>query len=222
MGDRREAAVLASVFAAAACGIVYELLAATAASYAMGNAAVPFSLVIGAYLAAMGLGALRSERVGANLAARFIEVELALAVCGGALGPLLLSGAVPAGVFPVALYGGVAVVGALVGMELPLLVRLLSAERSFADRVGRAFFADYAGSLAASLLFPGLLVGSLGLWRTGLAAAAVNALVALAGTFALRDALGPSAPRLRAGAVGILAAVAWAMTLEGRVLSAGD
>lgn len=205
------AAVLGSVFVVGACGIVYELLAATAASYVQGNAVVPFSMVIGVYLAAMGLGALRSEGVEEKVASRFIEVELALAVAGGALGPLLLSGVVPARFFSLALYGAVALIGALVGMELPLLVRLLSSELSFADRVGRAFFVDYAGALVASVLFPRALVPALGLWRTGLAAAALNALVALGGTFALRNALGRKAIALRVASAAALLALCWAM-----------
>lgn len=203
-------AVLGSVFAVGACGIVYELLAATAASYVLGNAVVPFSTVIGVYLAAMGLGALRSERVTAHVAARFIEVELALAAVGGALGPALLSGALPDGWFSPTLYLGVAAAGALVGMELPLLVRLLSAELPFGDRVGRAFFADYAGALVASVLFPRALVPAMGLWRTGLGAAAVNALVALGGTFALQKSLGRKVIGLRVVSVGLLVALLWA------------
>lgn len=217
--DRRASAVLASVFVVAACGLVYELLAATVASYVLGNAVVPFSTVIGVYLAAMGLGALRSEKVDARLARRFIEVELALAVLGGALGPLLLSGVIPPRAFSWALYGGVAVVGALVGMELPLLVRLLSSEMSFAEKVGRAFFVDYAGSLVASVLFPRVMVPLLGLWRTGLAAGALNALVALAGTVVLRESLGRSAIVLRALSVAVAAALLWAMTLDARLLA---
>lgn len=205
------AAVLGSVFVVGACGIVYELLAATAASYVLGSAVVPFSMVIGVYLAAMGLGALRSERVETRVASRFIEVELGLSIAGGALGPALLSGVVPARYFSLALYGGVALVGALVGMELPLLVRLLSSERSFADRVGAAFFVDYAGALVASVLFPRVLVASLGLWRTGLAAAALNALVALGGTIALRKVLGRNAIALRI--VGVIVLVALGVAL---------
>jgi spermidine synthase len=203
-------AVLGSVFAVGACGIVYELLAATAASYVLGNAVVPFSTVIGVYLAAMGLGALRSERVTAHVAARFIEVELALAAVGGALGPALLSGALPDGWFSPTLYLGVAAAGALVGMELPLLVRLLSADLPFSDRVGKAFFADYAGALVASVLFPRVMVPALGLWRTGLLAAAVNALVALGGTFAMQKSLGRKAFSLGAASVGLLVALLWA------------
>jgi spermidine synthase len=215
-------AVLGSVFVVGACGLVYELLAATVGSYVMGNAVVPFSTVIGVYLAAMGLGALRSERVDDDLAGRFIAVELCLAALGGALGPMLLSGAVPPRLFAPALYVGVALVGALVGVELPLLVRLLSAELSFAERVSRAFFVDYAGALLASALFPRVLVPALGLWRTGLGAGALNALVALAGTWALREALGRRALPLRALSVVVLAALVWAMTLDARALDAAE
>ena len=50
-------------FACAACGLVYELLASTIASYLLGDSVTQFSTVIGTYLFAMGIGSWCSRYV---------------------------------------------------------------------------------------------------------------------------------------------------------------
>ena len=45
-----------SVLLVAACGLIYELVAGTLASYLLGDSVLQFSTVIGTYLFAMGLG----------------------------------------------------------------------------------------------------------------------------------------------------------------------
>src|SRR5438128_7347533 len=76
-------ALLASVFVVAACGLVYELIAAAASSYLLGDSVTQFSVVIGVYLAAMGLGSYLSKHVSTGLIERFIDVELMIAMLGG-------------------------------------------------------------------------------------------------------------------------------------------
>src|SRR3712207_4080647 len=56
-------ALLASAFAVATCGLVYELLASTIASYLLGDSVTQFSTVIGSYLFAMGVGSWCSRYV---------------------------------------------------------------------------------------------------------------------------------------------------------------
>ena len=46
-----------NVLIIASCGLVYELLAGTLASYLLGDSVTQFSLVIGIYLSALGAGA---------------------------------------------------------------------------------------------------------------------------------------------------------------------
>ncbi len=46
-----------NVLVVATCGLVYELLAGTLASYVLGDSVTQFSFVIGVYLSAMGVGA---------------------------------------------------------------------------------------------------------------------------------------------------------------------
>src|SRR5262249_15184787 len=54
-----------NVFLIATCGLVYELLAGTLASYVLGDSVTQFSFVIGIYLFALGVGAWLSRFVEA-------------------------------------------------------------------------------------------------------------------------------------------------------------
>src|SRR5262245_64585616 len=78
-----------NVFIVATCGLVYELLAGTLASYVLGDSVTQFSLIIGIYLSAMGVGSWLSRFVERGLARCFIEVELGVALVGGLSAPVL-------------------------------------------------------------------------------------------------------------------------------------
>ena len=79
-----------NVLAIATCGLIYELLAGTLASYVLGDSVTQFSFVIGVYLSAMGVGAWLSQYIQSNLARTFIEIELGLALIGGVSAPVLV------------------------------------------------------------------------------------------------------------------------------------
>src|ERR1043166_2253353 len=86
---RRGSLVYLTVLVVATCGLVYELVAGTLASYVLGDSVTQFSTVIGVYLSALGLGSYLSRYVQRGLARRFVEVELAVALFGGASAALL-------------------------------------------------------------------------------------------------------------------------------------
>ena len=201
----RERVLLGNVLVVAVCALVYELLCGTLASYLLGDAVLQFSLVLGTYLFAMGVGAWMSKSLEARATSRYVQAELALALVGGLSVPLLLAAVAAHVPLRPALYAVVFLVGALVGVELPLLVKILRSggetaadagkdaegarprrAQSFGDVVARALAYDYVGALAASLLFPLVLVPRLGLVRTSVVAGAVNAVVALTATFVVR------------------------------------
>src|ERR1700722_12157644 len=173
--------LLVNVFVVATCGLVYELLAGTLASYLYGNAVVEFSIVIGLYLSALGVGAWVSRLFVRDVARRFLQVELAFALAGGLSAPMLLFGFGHVAAFRVLLDLDLFVVGVLVGIELPLLMRLLKDELAFKEVVERALALDYAGALVASILFPLVLVPVLGLVRTSALCGLLNASPALGG-----------------------------------------
>ena len=192
-----ERLLLGNVLMVAVCALVYELLCGTLASYLLGDAVLQFSLVLGTYLFAMGVGAWLSRSLEDRAPCRYVQAELALALIGGLSAPGLLfavSAHVP---LRPTLYAVVFVVGALVGVELPLLVKILRTPRTeaiasdapaprFGDLVARALAYDYIGALAASLLFPLVLMPRLGLVRTSVVTGAVNALVAISATFVVK------------------------------------
>lgn len=176
-------ALLASVFIIATSGLVYELVSGTLASYVLGDSVAQFSFVIGLYLFAMGLGSYASKLIERDLLVRFIEIELGLALAGGLSAPILFRVYTAYGAFRVALYSMVVLIGTLVGLEIPLLIRLLKFSTDLKDLVARVLTVDYVGALVASVLFPSLLLPKLGIHQTSLLFGALNALVALAGTF---------------------------------------
>ncbi len=184
-----------NVLVIATCGLIYELLAGTLASYMLGDSVTQFSFVIGVYLSAMGVGAWLSRYLQKNLARHFIEIELALALVGGCSAPLLFVSFPWVDFFLPFLLGLVFLIGVLVGLELPLLMRILQEHLEFSDLVSRVLTFDYIGALLASLTFPILFVPYLGLIRTSLAFGMLNALVGLWSTFLLRPLLSPKGIR---------------------------
>ncbi len=176
-----------NVIIIATCGLIYELLAATVSSYVLGDSVTQFSLVIGIYLSAMGVGSWLSGFLDKDLAKRFVEIELAVAVVGGFSAPLLFLTFASVSYFNIILYAMVFVIGALVGLEIPLLMRILKDELDFKKLVARVLALDYAGALVASLLFPIFLVPKLGLTRTSLVFGLLNAGVGIWGTWLLEN-----------------------------------
>ncbi|WP_206028580.1 polyamine aminopropyltransferase [Thalassoroseus pseudoceratinae] len=186
-----------NVFVIATCGLVYELVAGTLASYLLGDSVTQFSICIGLYLSAMGCGAWLSGWIDKSMARCFIEVELAVALIGGLSAPILFIAYAKVAWFQPLLYGLVFVIGTLVGLELPLLMRILREGLDFKDLVSRVLTFDYIGALAGSLLFPLLLVPNLGLARTSLIFGILNGLVGFWGTWLLRPVLNTGVTGLR-------------------------
>lgn len=194
-----------NVLVIATCGLVYELLAGTIASYVLGDSVTQFSIIIGIYLSALGAGAWLSRFIERELARRFVDVEIGVAMLGGVSAPLLFLSFAHLSYFHVVLYGVVFLIGTLVGLEIPLLMRILKDHLDFKELVARVLAFDYVGALVASLLFPIFLVPKLGLVRTSLLFGILNAAVGLWATWLMRPLIGGSVTRLRAQACIVMA-----------------
>ena len=173
--------LILAVFIVASCGLAYELIAGALSSYLLGDSILQFSTIIGVYLFAMGIGSHLSKYVRDEQALdRFIEVELLVGLIGGVSAALLF------GVFAwlsmpfrTVLYALVLVIGILVGLEIPLVMRILNQRKTaFSELVSKVLTFDYLGALAVSLLFPLVLAPALGLARTGFLFGLLNAGVA--------------------------------------------
>src|SRR5918997_11345 len=91
------------------------LIAGALASYLLGDSVTQFSTVIGTYLFAMGIGSWLSRFVTRGLAARFVAVELMVAVVGGFSSTLLFLAFAYTEAFRFTLYLLVGIIGTLVG-----------------------------------------------------------------------------------------------------------
>jgi spermidine synthase len=201
----RSLVLLASVFVVAAAGLVYELIAATLSTYLLGSSITVFSIVIGVFLSAMGLGAYLAKYVRTEIIRAFILAEIVLAFIGG-LSPLLLFSAFAAtDSYPLILVILSVAVGALVGIEIPLLLRILEKRVDVRTAVSHVLALDYVGALLGSLAFPLLLLPFLGLVRTGALFGLLNLAVAFLALSFLADRVPRARPlRLGGALVGVI------------------
>ncbi len=173
--------LMASVFVVAACGLTYELLAGTLSTYLLGNSVTQFSLVIGLFLSAMGVGSFLSKYIRRNLLGTFLLVEIAVGAIGGVSALMLFFTFALLDTYLPILIGISVSIGALVGLEVPLLVRIIRTHTDLRSAIGNVLALDYLGALAASLLFPLILLPWLGLVRTGFLFGLLNVVVAAMG-----------------------------------------
>ncbi len=196
---RWRAVLLAAVAACAACGIIYELALLTLSTSLNGGGIVATSLIVAGYIAALGAGALLVKPLLHWAAIAFVAVEALLGIVGGlsAAGLYVMFSFFGGSLLMLAL--GTALIGALVGAEVPLLMTLLQQGRTAgATDTGRTLAnlnaADYMGALIGGLAWPFLLLPHLGMIRgaaaTGivnLCAAAVVSVFLLRGVVTLRQ-----------------------------------
>ncbi|TAE52694.1 MAG: polyamine aminopropyltransferase [Bacteroidetes bacterium] len=172
------AALLVSVLIISICAILYELLISTLSSYFLGSSIFHFSLVIGLFLSSMGIGSYLSRYVKGDLIRWFIGFEILLSLIGG-LSALLLHAAFA---FTSYYYGVmvalIVTLGSLIGLEIPILTRIVRRYENLRDAMAKVLSFDYLGALFASLLFPLLLLPVLGIMRTAFAVGLLNLCVA--------------------------------------------
>ncbi|WP_068188065.1 polyamine aminopropyltransferase [Mycobacterium sp. UM_CSW] len=192
---RWRAVLLAAVAACAACGIIYELALLTLSASLNGGGIVATSLIVAGYIAALGAGALLAKPLLPHAAIAFIAVEALLGIIGGLSAAALytvfafLDGSVGS---TWVLAAGTALIGGLVGAEVPLLMTLLQRGRTaHAADAGRTLAnlnaADYLGALLGGLVWPFLLLPHLGMIRGAAATGIINlAAAGIVAVFLLR------------------------------------
>jgi spermidine synthase len=179
--------LLISVFIIATCGLIYELIAGTLASYLLGDSVTQFSTIIGVYLFSMGVGSWISKYFDKNLLSWFIRIEILVGLVGGTSSSILFLVFENVSSFRIVLYGLISFTGILVGLEIPILMRILQNRFAFKDLVSKVFTFDYIGALIASLVFPLLLIPYLGLIKTAYLFGMLNVLVALIACINFKD-----------------------------------
>jgi spermidine synthase len=193
--NKQTGVLLVSILVVALCGIAYELIIGTISSYLLGNSVYQFSMTIGFFMFSMGMGSLLSKYLGNQLIRNFIAVEIMISLIGGICSLLLFM------VFPMmrvlyeaVMYGLIFVIGALVGLEIPILTTILAKKGSTKDSIAHVMSLDYVGALIGSVAFPLLLLPTLGLVQSSFAIGMINVLTATINVLVFKDHL--KSPRL--------------------------
>ncbi|MCV7279762.1 polyamine aminopropyltransferase [Mycolicibacterium flavescens] len=214
---RWRAVLFAAVATCAACGIVYELALLTLSTSLHGGGVTAMSLIVAGYVAALGVGALLVKPLLHRAALTFIAVETALAIIGGLSAAALYVAFAFIGGSLWVLVVGTALIGCLVGAEVPLLMTLLQRGRvAAATDTGRVLAnlnaADYLGALVGGLLWPFLLLPQLGMIRGAAATGIINLVAAgVVALFLLRRIV--SGRELAAALTALTAALVLLVTL---------
>ncbi|MGH3884737.1 MAG: polyamine aminopropyltransferase [Pseudonocardiaceae bacterium] len=211
-GRRSRALLLAAVAACAACGLIYELVLLTLSVSLTGGGITQTSLIVAGYVAALGAGALLAKPFLARAATAFVAVEILLGIAGGLSAVTLYVTFSFYGTSTPVLVAATAVLGILVGAEVPLLMTLLQSGRGGADAqsLGKVLAnlnaADYAGALLGGLAWPFVLLPLAGQVRGAALTGMVNLVAAaIVAAFLLRWQLSRTA---RHGATAALLAAA--------------
>ncbi|MGY1717463.1 polyamine aminopropyltransferase [Blastococcus sp. SYSU DS0552] len=213
-GVRSRPLLLAAVAVCAACGLIYELVLLTLSASLTGGGITQTSLIVAGFVAALGAGALLVKPFLGHAAATFVAVEILLGIVGGLSAVTLYVSFSFYGTSSAVLVTGTAVIGVLVGAEVPLLMTLLQSGRSGIDARGSGTLladlnaADYAGALLGGLAWPFLLLPLAGQIRGAALTGVLNLLAAaVVAAFVLRGELTPRARRTATAALLAAAAV---------------
>jgi spermidine synthase len=190
LSRRQTLILLVSVMIVALCGIVYELMIAAVSSYLIGNSVFQFSITIGLFMFAMGLGSWLTRWIDERLVSRFVAIEIAVALAGGISSSLLFLVFPFPGLYRPVMFSLIIVIGTLVGLEIPILARILSRSATWKQSIANVLSLDYLGALAGSVAFPLLLLPGLGLFRSSFVIGLLNIGVA----FLAIHAFGKSLP----------------------------
>ncbi|MFS0675189.1 polyamine aminopropyltransferase [Ornithinibacillus sp. 179-J 7C1 HS] len=164
------------------CGIVFEVLFGALGSYILGDGVKQYTLTISLFLTGMGIGASLSEKFMKNLIITFVWIEFGVAIIGGFSSFTMfgITAFAPGGTDALFLYTITLIVGALTGVELPILIRKANEIGVTLNKsTARVLFSDYAGGLIGGLLFVFLFRPYFGMVKTAFLVGCINLLVAL-------------------------------------------
>lgn len=191
--NRRERTILlAAVLIISICALTYELVVATLSSYLLGDSITQFSFTIGFFLFAMGLGSMLSRRIKRHTLRWFIIVELSVAVFGGTSAVLLYATFSTVDFYYYLVMISISLaIGICVGLEIPLLTRIVADRGALSTALADVLSIDYIGALVGSLAFPIILLPLLGVTQTAFLMGLFNVLVAAMCLYTFRHKLSP-------------------------------
>lgn len=214
------------MFVMGACGIIYEYVLSVVANYLIGSNFEEMFLIIGMMMFAMGLGSMMQQRLEKNLVDRFLLIEIVLGLVGGAA-PMVVYGIFAVSEsFSVFLYFFAINIGVLIGMEIPILIRINKEYvKQLRINLSEILSMDYVGSLVGAILFVYVLLTHVTIARIGFILGLFNIAIAIVGLVVFRTVV--KRPRVLTFAaaaaatilgIGVINADDWSAAAEQRYL----
>jgi spermidine synthase len=194
---KQSATLIYAAFIAGLCSIIYELLIATTVSYFMGDSVKFFSLTIGLYMAAMGVGSYLSKFITDKLIQRFVIAEILLGFIGGISIPLLYFTYTTTSLFYPTYVVLTLCIGFLIGLEIPFLTRLMEDYQTLKSNIANILSFDYLGALIATIAFPFFLLPVMGIYQSSLLFGLINMSIAGVVLYSYRKSLGKTDKKLQ-------------------------
>lgn len=162
------------------CSICYELIISAVSSYLVGDSTLQYSVTIGLYMCAMGLGSFLSKYMKKDLFNWFVGIEIGVGLIGGISSLILFLANLYLEQYQLVMYAEIIVIGTFVGAEIPILTRIIEQdEENLRVTISSIFSFDYIGGLIGSIAFPLLLLPHLGYFATAFLVGSMNALAAM-------------------------------------------
>ena len=184
---RDSCTLIVSVFLISICGLVYELLISSLSSYLLGSSILHFSITIGLFMSCMGIGSYCSKYIDKNLLDNFILIETLVGIVGGLSACILFFTYSYTEYYYLIALLLIAVISICIGLEVPIVTRILREKHELKDVLANILTFDYVGSLIGAVLFPLILIPYLGLLKTAFLVGALNLIVAFANAYAFRE-----------------------------------
>ena len=171
-----------SMFLTGASGFIFECILSTVATFILGNSIEQFSVTISLMMLMMGLASYWQRKISDdNLVEKFLLVEVGLAVLGG-FAPIAVYAAYATMEihFIAVQYFFILSIGFLIGLEIPLVLRL---NRNYVPRlksnIASVFSTDYLGAFIGAVVWVYVLLKYFPLTEISFFVAGMNFAVAL-------------------------------------------
>lgn len=169
----------AALFATGLSGIVSEYTLSTLATYFLGDSLFQWTMIVSIMLFSMGLGSRISKSFDDSLLEKFVIIEFILSIVATNVTVIVYTVFAFYGTVTFVIYALAILVGLLIGMEIPLVIRLNEQFQNLKVNISSALENDYYGSLAGGIFFAFIGLPYLGLTYTPPILGGVNFLVAL-------------------------------------------
>ncbi len=167
-----------SIFATGFAGIVAEFILSTLATYLIGNAIFQWTIVMSLMLFAMGVGSRITRFFRFRLLDIFILTELALSMLCAVSAQSAYLLAAYTNYTNFAIYVQAFLIGNLIGLEIPLVIRINEKYEELRVNISAVMEKDYFGALFGGLIFAFFALPYLGLTYTPLLLGTINFTVA--------------------------------------------